>query len=156
MRTQTPYPQLAAKSYQAMLALENSLELEPGLKELVKLRVSQINGCLFCADMHTKAAKLHGERELRLYHLPLWRESSLFDAREKAALGWAEKLTLAAQHHVSDADYADVRKHFEEKELAALTFVISTINAWNRIGVAFQPEAGSADRMMGLDKAGLA
>lgn len=156
MRSQTPYPQLAPQTYQAMLALENSLTLEPVLKELVKLRVSQINGCLFCADMHSKAAKLHGERELRLYHLPMWRESALFSAREKAALLWAEQLTLSAQHHVSDADYAAVRAHFEEAELAALTFVISTINAWNRIGVAFQPEAGSADKLMGLDKAGLA
>lgn len=156
MRSQIPYPQLAPQSYQAMLALENSLTLEPVLKELVKLRVSQINGCLFCADMHSKAAKLHGERELRLYHLPLWRESTLFSAREKAALEWAEQLTFAARHHVSDGDYAAVRTHFSEEELAALTFVVSTINAWNRIGIAFQPEAGSADKLMGLEKAGLA
>lgn len=156
MRTQTPYPQLAPQTYQAMLALENSLTLEPSLKELVKLRVSQINGCLFCADMHSKVAKLNGERELRLYHLPLWRESTLFSEREKVALAWAEKLTLSAQHHVSDEDYQAVRAHFEEEELVALTFVISTINAWNRIGVAFSPVAGSADKLMGLDKAGLA
>lgn len=155
MRTQTPYPQLAPQTYQAMLALENSLTLDPVLKELVKLRVSQINGCLFCADMHSKAAKLNGERELRLYHLPLWHESPLFDEREKAALAWAERLTLSAQQPVTDADYAAVRTHFEEAELAALTFVISTINAWNRIGVAFQPLAGSADKIMGLDQAGL-
>ena len=105
--------------------------------------------------MHSKVAKLNGERELRLYHLPLWRESPLFSEREKVALTWAEKLTLSAQHHVSDEDYQAVRAHFEE-ELVALTFVISTINAWNRIGVAFSPVAGSADKLMGLDKAGLA
>lgn len=155
MRTQTPYPQLAPKTYQAMLTLESSLSLDPILKELVKLRVSQINGCLFCADMHSKEAKIHGERELRLYHLSFWRESTLFSEREKAALAWAEKLTLSATHHVSDEDYEAIRAHFEEEELVALTFVISTINAWNRIGVAFLPEAGSADKIMGLDKAGL-
>ena len=87
------YAQYAPETYQAMLALEASLQLDNTLKDLVKIRVSQINGCIFCVDMHAKEAKLHGERELRLYHLPVWRESALFSAKERAALTWAEKLT---------------------------------------------------------------
>ncbi len=84
------YPaELAPESYKAMMALEGTLTLETALKELVKLRVSQINGCAFCTDMHAKEAKLNGERELRLYHVPVWRESNLFTEKERAALEWA-------------------------------------------------------------------
>ena len=149
------YAQYAPETYQAMLALEASLQLDNTLKDLVKIRVSQINGCIFCVDMHAKEAKLHGERELRLYHLPVWRESALFSAKERAALTWAEKLTHLAGQHISDEDYASVRAHFDEAELVALTWVINAINIWNRMNAAFATPAGGMDKMMGLDKAGL-
>ncbi len=142
-------------TYQALLALEASLKLDNPLKDLIKIRVSQINGCVFCVDMHVKEAKLHGERELRLYHLPVWRESALFSEKERAALQWAETLTRLADHHVSDADYAAVRAYFDEEELVALTHVINTINTWNRLNAAFATPAGGMDNIMGLDKAGL-
>ena len=149
------YAQHATASYQALLALEASLKLDNPLKDLIKIRVSQINGCIFCVDMHVKEAKLHGERELRLYHLPVWRESALFSDKERAALQWAETLTRLADHLVSDADYAAVRAHFDEEELVALTHVINTINTWNRLNAAFATPAGGMDNIMGLDKAGL-
>lgn len=149
------YSQYATATYQALLALEASLKLDNPLKDLIKIRVSQINGCVFCVDMHVKEAKLHGERELRLYHLPVWRESALFSEKERAALQWAETLTRLADHHVSDADYAAVRAHFDEEELVALTHVINTINTWNRLNAAFATPAGGMDNIMGLDKAGL-
>nr|WP_314537941.1 carboxymuconolactone decarboxylase family protein [uncultured Ottowia sp.] len=149
------YSQHAIASYKALLALEASLSLDTTLKDLVKLRVSQINGCVFCVDMHVKEAKLHGERELRLHHLAVWRESSLFNGKERAALQWAERLTRLADQAVSDADYAAVRAHFDDEELVALTHVINTINVWNRLNVAFATPAGSMDSLMGLDRAGL-
>ena len=149
------YSQHAIASYKALLALEASLSLDTTLKDLVKLRVSQINGCVFCVDMHVKEAKLHGERELRLHHLVVWRESSLFNGKEQAALQWAERLTRLADQAVSDADYAAVRAHFDDEELVALTHVINTINVWNRLNVAFATPAGSMDSLMGLDRAGL-
>jgi len=116
------YSQHATATYQALLALEASLKLDNPLKDLIKIRVSQINGCVFCVDMHVKEAKLHGERELRLYHLPVWRESALFSEKERAALQWAETLTRLADHPVSDADYAAVCTHFDEEELVASEF----------------------------------
>ena len=149
------YSQYATATYQALLALEASLKLDNPLNDLIKIRVSQINGCVFCVDMHVKEAKLHGERELRLYHLPVWRESALFSEKERAALQWAETLTRLADHHVSDADYAAVRAYFDEEELVALTHVINTINTWNRLNAAFATPAGGMDNIMGLDKAGL-
>ena len=149
------YAQHAIASYKALLALEAGLSLDTTLKDLVKLRVSQINGCVFCVDMHVKEAKLHGERELRLHHLAVWRESSLFNGKERAALQWAERLTRLADQAVSDADYAAVRAHFDDEELVALTHVINTINVWNRLNVAFATPAGSMDSLMGLDRAGL-
>lgn len=149
------YAQHATATYQALLALEASLKLDNPLKDLIKIRVSQINGCVFCVDMHVKEAKLHGERELRLYHLPVWRESALFSDKERAALQWAETLTRLTDHPVSDADYAAVRAHFDEEELVALTHVINTINTWNRLNAAFATPAGGMDNIMGLDKAGL-
>ena len=149
------YAQHATATYQALLALEASLKLDNPLKDLIKIRVSQINGCVFCVDMHVKEAKLHGERELRLYHLPVWRESALFRDKELAALQWEETLTRMTDHPVSDADYAAVRAHFAEEELVALTHVINTINTWNRLNAAFATPAGGMDNIMGLDKAGL-
>lgn len=125
------------------------------IRGLVDIRVSQINGCALCLDMHVKQAKIRGERELRLHHIAIWRESPLFDAREKAALAWAEALTQISPHGVSDALFAETRKHFSEKDLSDLTFAVMAINGWNRLNVAFRNEPGSQDKALGLDKAGL-
>jgi AhpD family alkylhydroperoxidase len=152
------YPQLSPESYKPLLALEASLahsSIDKSLRQLIKIRVSQMNGCLFCLDMHVKEAKIHGERELRLVHLAAWHESSLFTQKEKVALEWAERLTKMPHTGVEDSDFAKAREYFSEKELADLTFVVGTINIWNRFGVAFRPTPGDMDKMMGLDKSGL-
>lgn len=126
------------------------------LYDLVQIRASQINGCGFCLDMHVKEAKLHGERELRLHHLSIWRESALFSEKERAALAWTEALTKLPEHGVPDEIYEAARAVFSEKELSDLSFVVMTINAWNRLSIAFRNVPGSADKADGLDKAGLA
>ena len=147
------------EALKAMLALETAvsrLPLEKSLIELVKLRASQINGCAFCVDMHVKEAKIHGERELRLHHVAVWRESPLFSAQERAALEWTEALTQLSPHGVSDAIYASVREQFSEQELSDLSFLVVAINGWNRLSVAFRNVPGSADKQFGLDKADLA
>jgi AhpD family alkylhydroperoxidase len=122
---------------------------------LVSIRASQLNGCAFCLDMHVKEAKLHGERELRLYHLPAWRESPLFEPRERAALAWTEALTKLGEHGVPDEIYQRVVEHYSDKELSDLTFVVMSINAWNRLNIAFRKVPGSVDAAYGLDKANL-
>ncbi|NMG66548.1 carboxymuconolactone decarboxylase family protein [Azoarcus indigens] len=126
-------------------------EFEP----LVTIRASQINGCAFCLDMHVKEAKIHGERELRLHHIAIWRESGLFNARERAALEWTEALTTLPPHGVPDEIYERVRTQLSEEELSDLSFLVIAINGWNRLSVAFRAEPGSADAAFGLDKAGL-
>ena len=125
------------------------------LGSLVKIRASQLNGCAFCVDMHIKQARLHGERELRIHHLTVWHESTLFSERERAALAWTEVLTRLPEHGVSDELYEHVRAVFSEKELSDLTYEVMTINAWNRLGIAFQSVPGSLDKAFGLDKARL-
>jgi AhpD family alkylhydroperoxidase len=112
--------------------------LEPALIELVKLRASQINGCAFCIDMHATDARRHGERHARLDLLPAWREAPVYTEREQAALAWTESLTLVAQSHAPDADYQRVCHHFSEHERVALTLLVCTINAWNRIAIGFR------------------
>src|SRR3954464_4020293 len=112
--------------------------IEKTILLLVSIRASQMNGCAFCLDMHVKEAKLHGERELRLYHVAIWRESPLFSAKERAALAFTEALTRIAPDGISDELYAEVREQFSDKELSTLTFRVMTINAWNRANVAFR------------------
>jgi AhpD family alkylhydroperoxidase len=112
------------------------------LRELVKLRASQINGCAYCVDMHSLDARAGGEAEQRLYALPVWHETPFFTERERAALLWTEKLTLLSIDHVPDEVFEQVRQHFSEEELANLTLVIATINAWNRFGVSFRDVPG--------------
>jgi AhpD family alkylhydroperoxidase len=130
--------------------------IEERILDLVSLRASQINGCGFCVDMHTKQAKIHGERELRLHHLVIWRESTLFEPRERAALAWTEVLTTLPAHGVPDDVYERVRGEFSEKELSDLTYEVMAINAWNRANIACKTVPGSADKAFGLDKANLA
>jgi AhpD family alkylhydroperoxidase len=117
--------------------------LETSLLLLIKFRVSQINGCAYCLDMHSKDLRALGETEQRLYLLNAWREAPFFTDRERAALAWAESVTLVAETHVSDSDYEDARKQFSEVELANLTLAIVTINTWNRLSIAFRVTPGT-------------
>ena len=133
---------------QPLIALGQSVHdagrLEPALIELVLMRVSQINGCAYCLDMHSKDARAAGETEQRLYVLPAWRETTLFSERERIALAWAEELTELASHDaVSDTLYARARQHFEEAELVDLTLLVVSINGWNRINVAARTIGGN-------------
>lgn len=148
-------PELVRKLQEFSMAVADSGHIEPGLSYLVDIRASQMNGCAFCLDMHVKEAKLHGERELRLYHVAIWRESPLFTLKERAALAYTEALTQIAPTGISDELYAELREHFSEKELSTLTFRIMGINAWNRLNVAFRTTPGARDKAFGLDKAGL-
>ena len=139
------YRDVAPHTFTALLGLERVLAeslLESSLRELVKVRASQLNGCAYCVDMHSADALKAGETVRRLLSLPTWQETPFFSARERAALLWTETLTLLAERHAPDAVYAEVAEQFNERELAELTFAIATINAWNRIGVglAMQPE----------------
>ena len=131
---------------QAMLALQHQVEtsgLEHSLMELVKIRTSQINGCAYCLDMHTKDARALGETEQRIYALNAWRETPFFTDRERAALEWAEALARVSVDQVPDSVYGAVAPHFTEQELVALTFVSVAINGWNRLAIAFRAPVGS-------------
>jgi len=152
------YMEQSPEQFKKLMELSNAernSSIERSILDLVHIRASQINGCGFCLDMHAKEAKIHGERELRLYHLPIWRESALFSPRERAALEWTEILTKLPEHGVPDEVYHRVREQLSEKEISDLTFSIMTINAWNRINIAFRTVPGSADAAFGLTKAGL-
>jgi AhpD family alkylhydroperoxidase len=129
----------------AMLNLSNEVQskLERPLFELVKIRASQINGCAYCIDMHTKEARLAGETEQRIYALNAWRETPFFTDRERAALEWTEAVTRVADTHVPDEIHARVAAQFEEAELVALTFAVIVINSWNRLAVSFRAPAGT-------------
>ncbi|MGF7155423.1 carboxymuconolactone decarboxylase family protein [Novosphingobium gossypii] len=129
--------------------------VEEAILGLVEMRASQLNGCAFCLDMHIKQAKIHGERELRIHHIAIWRESTLFNVRERAALEWTEALTKLAPHGVPDEIYNAVRAEFSEEETVYLTYMVMVINAWNRASIAFQSVPGSQDKAFGLDKANL-
>ncbi|BAN27403.1 carboxymuconolactone decarboxylase family protein [Caballeronia insecticola] len=147
-------PELFKKFYEFSGMVKES-SIERSIQDLVSIRASQMNGCAFCLDMHVKEAKLHGERELRVHHVSIWRESTLFSPRERAALAWTEVLTHLPEHGVSDEIYQRVREQFLEKELSDLTYAIMAINGWNRANVAFQTVPGSSDKVFGLDKANL-
>jgi AhpD family alkylhydroperoxidase len=140
------YRQASPEGVKAMLHLESYVRhcgLEPGLLELIKIRASQMNGCAYCIDMHTKDARAHGEREQRIYALPAWAETPFYSDRERAALAWTEALTDIQQGHAPDEVYNEVARHFTEAERMNLTLAITTINAWNRIAIAFRAVPGS-------------
>ena len=120
--------------------------LEHSLLELVKTRASQINGCAYCIDMHTKDARAAGETEQRLYALSVWRETPFFSGRERAALEWTEALTRITESDVPDDLYQHVQAHFSDVELANLTLAIVAINGWNRLSIAFRAVPGSYQR----------
>ena len=140
------YSKIAPDGYQAMRKLEDYVKssgLEPSLLELVKLRSSQINGCAYCIDMHTKDARSQKETEQRLYALSVWRETQFYTDRERAALAWTETVTQVAETHVPDDVYELAHKHFTGKELVDLTLAIVVINGWNRLAISFRTVAGS-------------
>lgn len=140
------YGKAAPGATEAMSALETYVRrsgLESSLIELVKLRASQINGCAYCIDMHTKDARAAGETEQRLYALSAWEETPFYSARERAALAWAEAVTLVADGHVPDAVYEQARAQFDEKELVDLTVAVIAINGWNRLAISFRSEVGA-------------
>lgn len=152
------YPQQSPELFKTFLEFSNALKssaIEETIRNLVSIRASQLNGCAFCLDMHVKEARIQGERELRIHHLPTWRESALFAPRERAALAWTEVLTKLPEQGVADDAYELVRTEFSEKELSDLTFAVMAINGWNRVNVAFRTAPGSADKAYGLDKAQL-
>ncbi len=147
MQPRASYQKAAPEVLQGMLALSTVVQksgLAPGLLDLVNHRVSQINGCAFCLDMHSKDLRARGEAEQRIYMLSAWREvPNLYDARERAALAWAEAVTRLTDQEVSDEVYNEARGEFSEKELAQLTLSIVAINGWNRFNVAFRTPAGN-------------
>ena len=128
---------------QAVQAFDSGLYLahcaiEPALRHLVELRVSQINGCAYCIDLHSEEARLAGEKQQRLDCLPAWREAPFFTPRERAALAWAESVTLVAQTSVPDEVYEAVQPHFSDRELVDLTFIVGSMNLWNRVDIGFR------------------
>jgi AhpD family alkylhydroperoxidase len=130
-----PIGKLAPDANRAMVAFDRSIDLEPRLRELVKIRVSQINGCGFCLEMHTREARELGETEKRMHTLAGWRETPYFDEREQAALALAEVVTLIGNHHIPEDVYARAASVFSETELANLVWAIIAINSWNRAAI---------------------
>jgi AhpD family alkylhydroperoxidase len=141
MQSRIDYTKASPAALKAMYALQaavNAGGLEPALQELVKMRVSQVNGCAFCIDLHSREATAKGETAERLYLLDAWREAPVYTDRERAALGWAEAVTLVSQTHVPDDVFAEARKHFDETELVNLTLAVVAINGWNRFAIGFR------------------
>ena len=146
MTPRLDYDNAAPGVYGAMRGLEQYLRqcgLEEALLHLVKFRASQLNGCAYCLDMHSKDLRAISETEQRLYSLEAWRECPYYTERERAALAWTEAVTLIADERVPDAVYEEVRPHLNEKELADLTLAVATINAWNRLCIAGRVEPGT-------------
>jgi AhpD family alkylhydroperoxidase len=140
------YAKASPDGFKAMRHLQAHVDgcgLERPLLELVKMRASQINGCAYCLDMHSKDARAAGETEQRLYLLDAWREAPFYSERERAALAWTEALTrISKTKDVPDALYDEVRKHFSDKELVDLSLAIIAINGWNRLAIPFRSEPG--------------
>lgn len=136
-------PEAIKAVLQVQAFITNHSGLEHSLLNLIYLRASQINGCAYCIDMHTKDARALGETEQRLYELNAWRETPFYTERERAALAWTEAVTLVAQDHVPDEVYEYVKKHFTDVELVHLTLAVAQINTWNRLSIAFRTVPGS-------------
>jgi AhpD family alkylhydroperoxidase len=146
MKSRLDYKNVSPHAVKSMWGLESyvrNFSLEQSLLELVKTRASQINGCAYCLDMHTKDARARGETEQRLYTLAAWHEAPFFTERERAALAWTELVTRIADTHAPDDVYELARKHFSEMELVDLTLAIVAINGWNRLAISFRAEAGT-------------
>jgi AhpD family alkylhydroperoxidase len=147
MQSRPNYPKSAPDVYQAMLALHTATRkagLPPELLDLIDYRVSQINACAFCLDMHSKDLRARGETEQRIYMVGAWRDAAnLYSSRERAALAWAEAVTRLLDQEVPDEVYEQARAEFSEAELAQLTLAVISINGWNRLNVAFHTPAGN-------------
>ena len=146
MRERLKYENVSPEALKGMMELEKYVDnsgLEVSLYELVKIRASQINGCAYCLDMHTKDARKAGENEQRLYTLSAWRETSFFSDRERAALAWTEAMTKISENDIPDSLYQEVAGNFTEKEMVALSMAIIAINGWNRLAIGFRKEPGS-------------
>ncbi len=146
MEPRINYYRVAHGAVESMRGLENYVSqtgLEPSLLDLVRLRASQINGCAYCIDMHTKDARLRGETEQRLYALSAWEETPFYTERERAALAWTEAVTEIAMTGIPDEVYEIAREQFSEKELVDLTLAIIAINGWNRLAVGFRTVPGT-------------
>jgi len=150
MKPRIDVPRVSPRGLQAMRDFQaqvNGLGLESSLLELVKMRASQINGCAYCLDMHSKDARAHGETEQRLYLLDAWREAPFYNDRERAALAWTEALTHIGPEAAPDELYAEVRRHFSEEEMVKLSLAIAVINSWNRLMIGFRvPPQVAADK----------
>lgn len=145
MKQRIDYPRVAPRALGAIMEMERyvrSSALEGSLIELVKLRASQINGCAFCVDMHSKDARAQGETEQRLHGLAVWREAPFYSPRERAALAWTEAVTQLSEYGAPDDLYEELLEHFTEVEVVDLAMTIATINAWNRMAVSFRPPVG--------------
>jgi AhpD family alkylhydroperoxidase len=145
MRSRIEYIKAVPELLEAMQPLNDYVHncgLEPSLIDLVVIRASQINGCAYCIDMHTKDARARGETEQRIYELDAWRETPFYSEREMAALAWTEAVTLITDGHVPDDVYEEARKQFTEVELVNLTVAITLINAWNRLSISFRSVPG--------------
>jgi AhpD family alkylhydroperoxidase len=141
MESRLDFYKASPDTLKALMGVEAQIgrsSIDPTLKELVKLRASQINGCAFCLDMHVTEARRAGESERRLATVAAWREAPFFTERERAALEWTEAVTLVSQGHVPDAVWQTVRPVFSDAELVELTLVVTSINSWNRFAVAFR------------------
>ena len=146
MEPRIDYLKSARGAYHAMLGIEHYLQqcgLEESLQNLIKLRVSQINGCAYCIDMHWKDLRASGEGEQRLYGLDAWEESPYYTERERAALAWAESVTNIQEGHVPDGVFERVKEFFNDKELADLTLAVTAINSWNRLSIAARTVPGT-------------
>lgn len=146
MKRRLAYPDAAPGAFRALLALSEHVQksgLDRVILDLVYLRVSQINGCAFCIDMHAKDLRATGESEQRIFLLSAFREAPIYSERERAALAWAEAVTELGKDAVPDAVFEEVRRHFTEAELVELTLAVGVINTWNRLNVAFRTPAGS-------------
>src|SRR5574337_291280 len=146
MKQRLDYMKAAPQGIAALRNLQAYVDgcgIEQSLLELVKIRASQINGCAYCLDMHTKDARARGETEQRLYTLSAWRETPFFTDRERAALAWTEAITLIASSNAPDDVYEEARKQFTEEELVNLTIAIVAINGWNRLAIGFRAVPGS-------------
>jgi AhpD family alkylhydroperoxidase len=141
MPRRIPYFQIAPEGVKALQGIDpyfKSTNIEPKLRALVELRTSQINGCAYCIDMHSRQAREHGETQQRLDCLPVWRETVFYDDRERAALAWAESVTNVSHTGIPDDAYEEAKKQFSDKDLVDLTLIISVMNAWNRIAIGFR------------------
>jgi AhpD family alkylhydroperoxidase len=146
MEARIDHTKVAPEALKTMLALEAYIHrsgLESSLLDLLRVRASQINGCAFCIDMHSKDARAAGETEQRLYELDAWRETPFYTERERAALAWTEAVTLISEGHVPDSVYEEARRHFSEKELVDLTMAVVSINGWNRLAISFRAVPGT-------------